>query len=124
MTFDAALDRLRAVRAGALARVHTKADVLGVLRAHGPALRALGVERVRLFGSFARDEAGPESDVDLLVDFGPERKTYAALFEAGELLEAAFGRRVELVTPDGLSPYLGPHILREAEEVDVEVHAA
>ena len=48
-------------------RVETREDVLRVLRAHEAELRAMGIERLDLFGSFARDEAGPDSDVDLLV---------------------------------------------------------
>ncbi|WP_217278671.1 nucleotidyltransferase family protein [Hymenobacter sp. BRD67] len=45
-----------------------------------------------LFGSFVRDEAGPASDVDLLADFEPGRKTYRAICAVGYLLEEALGR--------------------------------
>lgn len=117
VTFDEALARLRRVAAGATARVHTKADVCRTITAHAAALRALGVERVRLFGSFVRDTAGPESDVDLLVDFAPGRLTLEALLATGAFMEERMQRRVELLTPEGLSPYLGPSILDEAEDV-------
>ena len=51
--------------------------------------------------------------MDLLMHFEPGRKTLAPLVELGDYLEALFGRRVELITPESLSPYLGPNILRE-----------
>lgn len=82
-----------------------------------PELRAKGVRRLALFGSVARDEAGPASDVDLLVEFAPGRKTYDNFLEVCELLEEHLGRRVELVTTESLSPFIGPHILAEAEDV-------
>ena len=70
-----------------------------------------------LFGSFVRDEAGPESDVDLLVDLQEGRKTLHALVDLGEFLEVLLGRKVELLTRPGLSPYIGPHILSSTEDV-------
>lgn len=80
-------------------------------------LRKLGVRRIALFGSMGRDEARPDSDVDLLVEFAPGRKSYDNFLGAAELLEALLGRRVELVTTEALSPFLGPHILAEAKDV-------
>jgi predicted nucleotidyltransferase len=82
-----------------------------------PEIRALGVERLALFGSVLRDEARPDSDVDLLVEFAPGAKTYARFFALSELLEARLGRHVELVTLEALSPFLGPRILAEAHDV-------
>lgn len=80
-------------------------------------VRALGVRRLALFGSFARGEASAGSDVDILVEFGAEQKTYDRFLELSELLERLLQRRVEVVTTEGLSPYIGPHILAEAEDV-------
>ena len=67
--------------------------------------------------SLARDEAGPDSDVDLLVEFDPARKSFDNLLALADLLESTLGRRVEIVTTAALSPYVGPHILKEAEDV-------
>jgi uncharacterized protein len=94
-----------------------RAEIVSRLRASGAAIRALGVRRLALFGSFARDEAGTGSDVDLLVEFEPARKSYDHLLDLGDLLEGVLGRRVELVTTEGLSPYIGPHIRAEAQDV-------
>ena len=82
-----------------------------------PEIRALGVQQLALFGSVVRNEASSSSDVDLLVQFLPEAKTYSRFFALAELLEARLGRTVELVTVESLSPFLGPHILAEAENV-------
>jgi uncharacterized protein len=80
-------------------------------------LRALGVARLALFGSVARNEAGPDSDVDLLVEFYPGKKSYEHFLALCDLLEGRLGRRVELVTTEALSPFIGPRILAEAQDV-------
>jgi uncharacterized protein len=80
---------------------------------------AQGVKRLGLFGSFSRGEARPDSDVDVLVGFRPEAKTYDNLFEVGEALEEVFHRKIDLVTEEGLSPHVGPTILREVKYVDL-----
>ena len=85
---------------------------LHVVRA---AILQLGVSRLALFGSLQRDEAHAASDVDVLVEFAPGQKTYTHLLDLGDLLEDVLQRRVELVTPESLSPFLRPHILAEAE---------
>jgi hypothetical protein len=97
----------------ALTRQHT----IAVLTGSEPEIRALGVARLALFGSVLRNEAGPDSDVDLLVQFVPGAKTYAHFLALSELLEQRLGRRVELVTTEALSPYIGPRILAEAQDV-------
>ena len=94
-----------------------KADVLRRLGERGAAIRSMGVRRLALFGSFARGENGAGSDVDLLVEFEPNAETFRNLARLSSELEGALGRRVELVTPGGLSPHVGPYILAEAEDV-------
>ena len=80
-------------------------------------IRALGVKRLALFGSVARSQARVDSDVDLLVQFSRGAKTYGRFLALAELLETRLGRRVELVTTEALSPFLGARILAEAEDV-------
>jgi predicted nucleotidyltransferase len=87
------------------------------LRACEQAIRALGVERLALFGSVLRGEARPDSDIDLLVRFSRGAKTYDNFLALSELLEERLGRRVDLVTTEALSPFLGPRILAEARDV-------
>ncbi|MDB5235775.1 MAG: hypothetical protein JWR44_2768 [Hymenobacter sp.] len=97
--------------------VRTKAEVIERLQQQREQLRALGVAQLGLFGSFVRDEAGPESDVDLLVDFQQDQKSLHALVALGDFLEGLLGRKVELLTRPGLSPYIGPHVLQSTEHV-------
>jgi hypothetical protein len=99
--------------------VETKQGVLQVLHASREQLRALGVKRLGLFGSFVRDQQRPGSDVDLLVEFEPGQKTFDHFIQVAFLLEDVLQRRVEIVTPESLSPFIGPHILREVEYVSV-----
>ena len=97
--------------------VQTKEHLLALLQEHQHQIRGFGVRRLGLFGSFVREHQGSESDVDMLVEFEPGCKTFDAFMQLAFFLEALFGRRVELVTPESLSPYIGPYILREIEYV-------
>jgi uncharacterized protein len=89
-------------------------EIIGHLEAE---IRALGVSRLAVFGSVVRGEAGPESDVDILVQFRPGTKTYERFLALSDLLESHLGRRVELITTEALSPFIGSHILAEAQDV-------
>jgi uncharacterized protein len=95
----------------------TREEAIERLLESEPEIRALGVQRLALFGSVARGQARPDSDVDLLVQFLPGAKTYERFLALSELLERRLGHRVELVTVEALSPFLGPHILAEAKDV-------
>ena len=81
-------------------------EILQVSRRHG-------VTRVRVFGSAARGDAGPQSDVDLLVDVGPHPTPW---FPGGLVaeLEQLLGRPVQVVTERGLDLLLRDRVLREA----------
>jgi predicted nucleotidyltransferase len=80
-------------------------------------IRALGVARLSLFGSVARNEARADSDVDILVQFAPGQKSFSRFMALSDLLESLLERRVELVTTEALSPFIGPRILAEARDV-------
>ena len=74
------------------------------------------MRRIGLFGSFVRGEQHLGSDIDFLVEFEPSKKTFDNFIKLSMFLEEALQHKVELVTPESLSPYLGPHILREVED--------
>jgi predicted nucleotidyltransferase len=68
-----------------------------------------------LFGSVLREDFGPESDVDVLVEFEPGgAPDFFQFVGMKEELEAIFGRRVDLKTPSSLSPYFRDRVLAEA----------
>jgi len=91
----------------------TKQDILDALHQNRARLRELEVRKIGLFGSFARGEQRADSDIDLLVEFESEQKTFDAFMNLSLFLEETLEHRVELVTGESLSPYLGPHILKE-----------
>ncbi|MBI4970196.1 MAG: nucleotidyltransferase family protein [Rhodospirillales bacterium] len=95
-----------------------KEAVIATLRANAADLARFGVVGLALYGSVAKDRATRESDIDLLVDFAPDRPT--GLFEMIDLkrrLEGLLGRPVDLATPSTLKPRLKARILKEAQRV-------
>jgi predicted nucleotidyltransferase len=99
--------------------VTIKEEVLNRLRQNGVYLQTLGVKRIGLFGSFARGEQQDAGDIDLLVEFEKEKKTFDNFMARSFYLETLFLRRVELITPESLSPYIGPNILKEVEYAQI-----
>ena len=72
-----------------------------------------GARNVRVFGSVARGEAGPDSDVDLFVEVGSDHTPF---FPGGLIadLEEMFGKKVQVVTSEGLHWYIRQRVLEEA----------
>jgi predicted nucleotidyltransferase len=97
------------------AAITTKQDVLKIIYRNRTRLKALGVCRLGLFGSFVRGEQHPDSDIDFLVEFERGQKSFDAFMDLSFFLEEILQRKVELVTVESLSPYIGPHILAEVE---------
>ena len=91
--------------------------VVSLLTEHKPVLeQRFGVTKLALFGSFARDTAGAESNVDVLVDFdGPASSE--RYFGVQFYLEDLLGRPVDLVTESALRPRLRSYVERDAIDV-------
>jgi len=88
-------------------------EALRIIAEHEQELRDLGVRSLSLFGSVARDQAEPGSDIDVIVEF--DRPVgYFHLFDVQDRLEGFLGCKVDLVTPGGLRPELRQGILAEA----------
>ncbi len=100
-------------------KVTTKENLIKRILEVRERLLFFGVCNIGLFGSFARGEQTPSSDIDILVEFAPEKHTFDNFMEVSFLLEKTLERKVEIVTPEGLSPHIGPHILKEVERVPV-----
>ena len=93
-----------------------RAEVVEVIGRHIAQIARFDVRSLEIFGSVARDEAGPHSDVDFLVRFGG-RTTFDQYMGLKLLLEDVLDRRVDLVTEKALRPELRPGIEREAVRV-------
>ncbi len=95
--------------------INTKQKILAMLRQNQSRLGALGVKRIGIFGSFVREEQQRDSDIDLLVEFDPALKSFDNFMELSFFLEEILQHQIEVVTLESLSPYIGPHILKEVE---------
>src|SRR5947199_10093214 len=89
--------------------------IIHTLVAHKEQLAGYVVKQIGLFGSFVRNQASENSDIDLLVDIIKEKKTFRNFMSLNYFLEDLFGRNVDLITLQSLSPYIGPHILNAVE---------
>lgn len=93
--------------------------ILQILANHKQQLADYGVNQIGLFGSYVRNEATQHSDVDLLVDIRKDKKTFNNFLSLNYYLESLLGKKVELVTTQSLSPYIGPQILKTVEYVAI-----
>jgi len=75
-----------------------------------------GIRRLAVFGSALRDDFGPHSDIDVLVEFEPGRTPGLAFFSMQDELSRLFNRVVDLHTPASLSRYFRDQVLSEAED--------
>lgn len=73
------------------------------------------IRRLSLFGSILRDDFGPQSDIDVLVEFMPGARTGLRFFGMQDELSQVLGRKVDLNTPACLSKYYRDEVLAEAE---------
>jgi predicted nucleotidyltransferase len=94
-----------------------RASILALLQEHRDEISTrFGAKHLALFGSAARDELRPESDVDVLVDFdGPA--TFDGYFDLKDYLEHLLCRPVDLVTSRGLKPRARQHVERDLVRV-------
>ncbi len=96
----------------------TREDVLQVLRDHEAELREQGVIHAALFGSLARGEAGPKSDIDVAIQFDPDAPItmwdYVGLKRRVAGMLRAYRKKVDVIDLDGMSPYVRPSAERDA----------
>lgn len=98
----------------------TKEIIIQKLKRASARLSSFGVSEAGLYGSYVRHENRMDSDIDILIDFDNGKETFDNFFATINFLEKIFeGYRVEVVTKKGLSPFIGPHILKEVEYVKV-----
>ena len=77
----------------------SRQEIIATLQQEKPIIQEkYGIAKIGLFGSFAREEAGPMSDIDLLVSFEAEREQFRPYMQCKFYLEQIFGKKVELIT--------------------------
>ncbi|MFZ1107774.1 MAG: nucleotidyltransferase domain-containing protein [Rhodomicrobium sp.] len=92
-------------------------DAIACLKQHEPELKQLGVERLFLFGSVARDEAREDSDVDLFFNYKKGDLDLFGLMDIKERASAILGRRADIMTRDSIHRMLRPRIEQAAVPV-------
>jgi predicted nucleotidyltransferase len=92
-------------------------EVLATLRQHAPELQAEGILHLALFGSTARNEAGPDSDVDLMAEYDPEKRlSLLDIIGFKNHLEDLLGADVDLSSRKRIKPLLREYV--EADAID------
>ena len=94
--------------------ITTKDYIISKIKTNRQTLNRLGIKNVGLFGSYSREEQSEKSDINILIDFKPEMENFDNFMAVCDILEQLFkNENVEVVTKNGLSPYIGPRILKE-----------
>lgn len=92
----------------------TKEQIVRSITSTKPELERFGIRNIGLFGSYVRGEQSKTSDIDILIDFEPDKENYDNYMAVYDIIERLFiNERVEVITKNGLSPYIGPKILNE-----------
>jgi len=87
-------------------------NVFNVIKNHKNEIKTkYDVKRIGIFGSYAKGQQNEESDIDVLVEFG--KPTFDNFMELAFYLEDLFGKKVDLLTPKSLSPYMRPSVEKE-----------
>ncbi|MFC4871708.1 nucleotidyltransferase family protein [Negadavirga shengliensis] len=96
----------------------TKDNILRLISSKKAEIYKYGVKRIGLFGSYVRNEQTENSDIDILIDFVADKENFDNYMTVYDIIEKLFeNHKVEIVTKNGLSPYIGPKILNEVQYV-------
>jgi predicted nucleotidyltransferase len=94
-------------------------DILSFLVQHKNELRRYNIKRIGLFGSYARNNASENSDIDFLVEYQQGKKSLSNFLELIDFLELSFHKDVELVTKESVSKHIFPYIEKEIQYVQI-----
>ncbi|MEW6069404.1 MAG: nucleotidyltransferase family protein [Candidatus Thermoplasmatota archaeon] len=95
-----------------------KAEIINKLANNVGTIGKFGVRRIGLFGSVAKGEIKPGSDIDIIVEFEEGKENFKNLINLYFFLSDLLGSKIDLVTPESLSPYIAPYILKEVEYIE------
>jgi len=96
-----------------------KKFIIALLQTHRHELAQMGVKDIGIFGSIAKGQDIPSSDYDILVEFYENHRNLKSFSALCDFLEINLGNKFDLVTRQGLSPYMSERILQETEYVDL-----
>lgn len=102
----------------------TKEEIKRILRNNKEILKKFRVKSIALFGSYVRNEQKEDSDIDFIVEFDLTAfdNNFTGYFDnymdLSFALEKLFGRKVDLLTGEMISPYIKPYVLKEVEYVE------
>lgn len=88
-------------------------SILSILKENKAIFNQYGVKKIGVFGSYVRNEQKTDSDIDILIEFEKGKKSYQNLLKTTELTENLLNKKIDLVTIESLSPYIGPYIKKE-----------
>jgi len=92
----------------------TREYIISMIKTHKNEFNSFGIQNIGLFGSYVRNEQSDKSDIDLLIDFIPGKENFDNYMAICDYFDKLFkNEKVEIVTKNGLSPYIGPTILKE-----------
>ena len=97
--------------------MYKKTEIFDILINNKEAIFQYGVLRLGLFGSYSRNEQRKASDIDFIVEFDKDKKTFRNFMNLGFFLDTLFSIKVEIVTPESLSKFMKNRILKETEYV-------
>jgi predicted nucleotidyltransferase len=98
----------------------TKQDIFKTIQDNKEIIKSFGVTEIGLFGSYVRDEQTENSDIDILVNFPKEKKTLRNYIDFCDLMDSLFQKiKVDVVSKKGLSEFIGSHILKEVNYVQI-----
>lgn len=95
-----------------------KIEIIKKLRKNIETIRKFGVRRLGLFGSIASGNSKSASDIDMLVEFKDGSENFNNLMKLYYFLQDLLGSKIDLVTSNGISPYISPYILKEVEYIE------
>jgi hypothetical protein len=95
----------------------TEKKILNEIRKHWDRIEKYGVKKIGLFGSYLKGKQRRKSDIDILVEFKRDKKTFDNYMELKFFLEDLFKCKIDLVVKQTLKPYLRPYILESVKYV-------
>ncbi len=98
----------------------TKQEIFKTIQKNKEAIKSFGVTEIGLFGSYVRDEQTEKSDIDLLIDYDIKNIDFLKFMRFCFMMDDLFSEvKVEVVTKNGLSKYIGPYVLKQVEYVEI-----